>query len=66
MKKKSLTMHFEGKAAYVPGVYANKIFKRNCKRCIFRHCGFRQMEVCGAGRDGHFESLYIFNLVEKE
>jgi hypothetical protein len=38
----------------------------NCKRCVFRHCGFHQMEVCGAGRDGYFEGLYMFNLVEKE
>jgi hypothetical protein len=27
---------------------------------------FSTTEVCGVGRDGYFENLYVYNLAEKE
>jgi hypothetical protein len=65
MKEKlSVTTMRLGKVSYVHSVHGG-FREPNCKRCVFKHCGFHQMEVCGAGRDGHFEDLYMFNLVEK-
>jgi hypothetical protein len=59
------TMCFDGKVTYVHSAH-NDFREPNCRCCVFKYCGFHLMEVCGAGRDGHFENLDIFNLVEKE
>jgi hypothetical protein len=65
-EKPSVTkMHFDGKVLYVHSVHAGGFRENNCKSCVFKHCGFHQMEVCGAGRDGHFENLYMYNLEEE-
>jgi hypothetical protein len=59
------TMQFDGRVRYVGSEHGGYC-EPNCRRCVFRHCGFHQMEVCGAGRDGYFEELDMFNLVEKD